>query len=109
MKKIVIKTKPISVNQMYRGRRFLTNDGKATKEAISWEVATQFKETMIEDSIKITVHFYFENRRMDIDNCLKGLFDCLTGLVWKDDRYVDELHVFKYIDKENPRTELFIQ
>jgi Holliday junction resolvase RusA-like endonuclease len=93
---------------MYRGRRFLTPDAKATKEAIAWEVATQYKQELMTMDIKLNIRFYVKNTRIDIDNYLKGLLDCLTGLIWTDDRFITEIHVYKIIDKNNPRVEIDI-
>lgn len=109
MQTITITTKPISINQMYRGRRFLTPDARSTKESIAWEVATQYKQAPMTLDIKLTIRFYVDNARIDIDNYLKGLLDCLTGLMWTDDRYIYELHVYKIIERENPRVEIDIQ
>lgn len=106
MKSILVKTEPISVNRMYRGRKFLTKDGKATKDAIAWEIASQVKSEPLVGSVAVNVLFYFKNPRMDIDNALKALLDCMTGIIYKDDSQIEELHVFKMIDKENPRIEI---
>lgn len=103
-KTILINTKPISVNRMYRGRKFLTKEGKDTKEAIKEEVMEKWDEDRIEEPVGLSIHFYMANKRIDIDNQLKGLLDCMTGTIYKDDSLITELHVYKIIDKENPRT-----
>lgn len=109
MQTITIKTKPVSINAMYRGRRFTTKEARDTKESIAWEVATQYKGEPLCLDIKLTIRFYVSNARIDIDNYLKGLLDCLTGLLWKDDRFIYELHVYKIIEKDNPRVEIDIE
>ena len=43
MSSILLNTEPISLNLMYRGRRFLTKRGKDTKESMSWEFKEQYK------------------------------------------------------------------
>lgn len=89
------------------GRRFLTKRGKETKEAVAWEVKSQWNKQPIKDPIAVQVKFYFKDKRgLDIDGGLKSLFDCMTGIVWVDDRQIVEAHVFKFIDKDNPRTEV---
>lgn len=104
MKTIELKTQPISVNKMYRGRRFLTKEGKDIKEAIKWEIAAQWQNELLTGPVTLNVMFYVSNGGTDIDNQLKGLLDCMTKLVYKDDSLIEELHVYKTIDKENPRT-----
>lgn len=106
MKTIHLKTMPPSVNKMYRGRRFLTRGGKETKEAIAWEVASQYKGKVLKGEVCLNIIFYVKDNRSDIDNMLKALMDCLTGLIYEDDKQVVELHVIKMLDKENPRVEL---
>lgn len=91
---------------MYRGRRFLSKEGKDTKDAIAWEIRSQLKFEPLEGSVALTITFYFKNARMDIDNALKGLLDCMTGLIYRDDRQIVELHVYKKIDKKEPRIEI---
>ena len=44
----------------------------------------------------------------DIDNLVKSIFDALTGVVWKDDRQVVDLHVTKKLSA-TPYVELFIE
>lgn len=107
MKTITITTPVPSVNSMYRGRRFLTKDGKHTKVAISNEILTQRNFELSKGTVAINVVFYFgNNRKNDIDTRLKALLDCCTGVLYEDDSQITELHVFKEYDKENPRVEI---
>lgn len=106
MHTITLKTKPPSINEMYRGRRFLTKEGKELKEAIAWEVKSQYKGEIKTDEIALNIIFYVKNARSDIDNMLKATCDCLTGLIYKDDSQITELHVFKEVDKDYPRVEI---
>lgn len=104
MNTLQIETKPISVNQMYRGRRFMSKAGKSVKQAITWELKSQWHDDVITEPVALNVLFYMKNKRIDIDNQLKGLLDCMTGIIYKDDSLIEELHVYKLIDKEEPRT-----
>lgn len=104
MDTIIIRTAPVSVNVLYRGRRFLTKEGKAIKESVAWEIKSQWKnKKVMESDVKIYIDFYFKNKRMDIDNAIKSLLDCMTGIVWKDDSQIVELLARKYIDKKKPK------
>ena len=107
--KLTLTTMPISTNKLYQGRRFLTKEGKANKEAISWEAKAQWMPRKpITGKIAITGRLYFKDGRMlDIEN-LKALWDSLSGIVYEDDRQIHELHLFKGISKEHPRVELTI-
>lgn len=109
MKSFTITTPVPSVNSMYRGRRFLTKEGKATKHAISMEILAQRNFEPHSTPVALNIIFYFgNNRKNDIDNRLKALLDCLTGVIYEDDSLVTEMHIFKEYDKENPRVELQI-
>ncbi len=45
--------------------------------------------------VSIVLH-YPDNRRRDLDNSLKGLFDAMTHAgVWKDDSQIDKLHILR--------------
>lgn len=109
MKSILLTTEPISLNNMYRGRRFLTQRGKDTKASMQLEFQSQYKDIIIEGDVCLNVIFYFKNKiRRDIDSHLKALLDSMTGIVYNDDSQVTELHVYKYVDSKNPRVEVSI-
>lgn len=104
---MIIRTMPLSTNALYRGRRFLTREGKANKEALAWEAKALWRgKPPLTGSIKLTVRLYWPDmRRHDVDN-IKALLDSFSGIFYEDDSQVRELHVTKYFDKENPRVEV---
>lgn len=107
--KLIFRTPPVSVNDLYRGRRFLTKEGKSIKESLAWEAKAAWKHgLLVDDDLAINVTFYVKNSRGDLDNLLKGFLDSLTGIVWRDDKQISEIHCFREIDKDDPRIELFI-
>lgn len=92
---------------MYRGRRFWTKRGKDTKLGMQSEIAVQSKNEPITGDVVLNVLFYFkDNRKRDIDSHLKCLLDAMTGIVYEDDSQITELHIFKEIDRKNPRVEI---
>lgn len=94
---------------MYRGRRFLTPKARDTKRAMELEFSLWWKQEMMLGDVTVNVIFYFpDNRRRDMDSHLKALFDSMTGIVYKDDSQINEQHVYKYVDKKNPRVEVSI-
>jgi Holliday junction resolvase RusA-like endonuclease len=97
---------------MYRGgRRFLTKDGKYAKQAIGAEITVAKRQIKrIRGAVALNVLFYFpDKRKRDIDNCLKALLDCCTGILYDDDSQITTLHVYKFIDRINPRTIIKIE
>lgn len=108
MKKLFIETMPISTNSMYSGRRILTQKARTTKEAIAWEIHSQYKGKVLAGPVCLAIDLYFhDHRRRDVDN-IKMILDSMTGIVFEDDSQVDDLHIRKHIDAENPRFEIQI-
>jgi len=100
MQTFTIKTKPTSVNNRYiisRGKLILSEDYRAAKEAIAWEIQSQFRgEILTEDGLTVNIILHYkDNKRRDVDGCIKQLLDSMTGIVYKDDSQVDELNVTK--------------
>lgn len=62
----------------------------------------------IEGHVSVTLHCYYANPLQDIDSSLKVILDSLQP-IYGNDRNVEELHVYKHIDKENPRIEVDLQ
>ena len=57
----------------------------------------------------VACQFFTKNRRrVDLDNLSKLILDSLNGIVWEDDCQVWQLDLARYVDKENPRTEVKI-
>ncbi len=59
----------------------------------------------------MVVHLDFyrdSNRRVDLDNLVKLVFDSLNAFVWADDSQIVRLVTEKYLDRENPRTEIAV-
>jgi crossover junction endodeoxyribonuclease RusA len=105
----ILKTKPISVNALYQGRRFLTKEGKAIKLVMASEIRKQWKKSLITNDVGIEIDFFFKNRRMDIDNAIKSLLDCMTGIIWKDDCQIVELKARKWINKKDQSISITVE
>ena len=112
MKTIILKGNPISTQHAYRtgGRtshRYMIAKARALKEDYQWQVKQQWKGKMIEDDVAINVLIYFKDKkRRDWDNFHKLSMDALEGIAIKDDSQIQEAHIYKEIDKDNPRIEI---
>ena len=51
---------------------------------------------------------FWHTFKPDASNMLKWLEDCLTGIIWEDDKQVALVHAMKYYGLK-PLTEIFIQ
>lgn len=103
---------PPSTNRMYRlsgNRLMLTAEAKNYKLLAGW-TAVAAGITPLDGRLWVCVNVYNKTeRRNDIDNNLKLLFDGLNQIAWNDDRQIVELHVYLYQDKRNPRVELKVE
>lgn len=98
------KTKPLSVNKLYRGRRFSTKEHVIYKEELAIYARQQWKKQPLEGDIRVKVTFNVENKRSDLDNLLKAFLDSFKGIVWKDDRQICEIQAKRIISKEHKIT-----
>lgn len=107
---LTIYEAPPSINHMYgqtkTGRRFLSKKGKDYKESVKSIVGDV---NILDGEIEMTIIYYFgDNRRRDVTNYDKALLDSLSGVVYNDDCQIQKITLEKFIDKENPRTEVAI-
>lgn len=109
MKKIVLTTPYVSTNRLYSfhtGRRTLTKTARVTKEVIGWEAKAQCDDGPLEGELVVAIDLFMpDRRRRDLDN-VKGLIDALTGVVWKDDSQIVDLHIRKFLASPKPRVEI---
>lgn len=111
METITLTTKPVVINKKYmvtrNGRMILSKEYREGKEAMAWEIASQWHTEPQRDDVTLNILFYFgDKRKRDIDAYLKILLDAMSEIVYEDDSQVTEMHVFKDYDKDNPRTEI---
>lgn len=109
MRKFILDLPP-TTNALYRassggGRTFqyLAPEARAWKELAQWQMLDK-RHRILSGPLEVTATFYLRFDR-DIDNA-KLLFDALEGVVIKNDRQIESLHLFKEKDRENPRVEI---
>lgn len=112
---------PPSVNHQYatvNGRRLLSSAGRAYKAHVGqlvWLTLTQSAHgssllpRLKTESLALSIRFYFTSAlRRDVDGGLKIAQDALCeGLGINDNRIV-ETHLYKNVDKANPRIEVLL-
>lgn len=111
MIKLILKTMPPAVNQSYKsgkGRFYKAEASKSAQDAIRWETKAQYRGKPLTGPVGVEIDLYEPSKRRDIDSGIKSLLDCLTGIVYGDDRQVEELIVHKHTDKEKPRVEITV-
>lgn len=117
----VVLTLPVppSVNHQYatvNGRRLLSSTGRAYKTQVGQLVWLRLAQSphraallarLQSGWLALSIRFYFTSAlRRDVDGGLKIAQDALCeGLGINDNRIV-ETHLYKHIDKDNPRIEV---
>jgi Holliday junction resolvase RusA-like endonuclease len=64
-------------------------------------------DPLLEGELTVTMKIYYANQRSDLDESL--VLDLLQGILYKNDRQVREKHIEHFIDKANPRVEVWIR
>lgn len=102
---------PPSTNLYWRignNRIHLTETAKAYKLEAGYRANAVCKKPITEE-VRLTVNFYRPRAIGDTDNLLKVLLDSMSGIIYKDDRQVAEIHAYRFNDPSNPRAEVTIE
>lgn len=113
---ITLLGQPKSTNHIYkmtcRGRfasMYMSKKGKDIKEDYQWQLKSQWKQSIITESLELDIKLYFgTKRKSDIDNYNKLLLDAMTGIVFEDDHLINKMTLEKFYDKEDPRIEVIV-
>ncbi len=110
---------PPSVNHLYatvNGRRLLSSVGRSYKALVSqhvWLALTQstpkpsFKTRLHSRPLALSIRFFFASAlRRDLDGGLKIAQDALCEGLGLNDNRIIETHLYKHVDKVEPRIEL---
>jgi crossover junction endodeoxyribonuclease RusA len=112
---------PPSINHQYatvNGRRLLSSTGRTYKAQVGqlvWLTLTSFPHRtallfhLQSNALALSIRFYFTSAlRRDVDGGLKIAQDALCeGLGLNDNRIV-ETHLYKHVDRANPRIEVLL-
>lgn len=112
-----VAIKPMGAVRMTNRGKFVKGPAQkylAYKDEIKLQVMQQLKgKSLLTDHIEVNITFYMpipqswskkkqeaavlkpHKSKPDIDNLIKGLFDSLNGLVWKDDNLVSKVTATK--------------
>lgn len=108
---------PPSINRQYatvNGRRVLSATGRRYKGTIGQLLMTAtsstewhaFLQKAQEHFLTLTIHFYFPTLlRRDLDGGLKIAQDSLCEAMNLNDNRIMEIHLYKALDRDNPRLE----
>lgn len=122
-KTIIIPGDPVAQHRPRFSRRLgrAYNSQHEVDNSITWHIASQWQDASIENPVELDFTFYIKIpksaskkkaatlngqpclKHKDIDNFLKKYFDCMNGIVYKDDCFVWAITARK-IWSDDPRT-----
>ena len=87
-----IEIKPLSVNEVWQGKRFRTDKYRAYQK----EVALKLKPMKVgSGKLSLSLRFGLSSKNADIDNPIKSFIDCLQKKYGFNDRQIYRLTVEK--------------
>jgi crossover junction endodeoxyribonuclease RusA len=112
---------PPSINHQYatvNGRRLLSSTGRSYKEQVGqlvWLTLTAFPHRaallyhLQSSCLALSIRFYFTTAlRRDVDGGLKIAQDALCEGLGLNDNRIIETHLYKHVDRNNPRIEVLL-
>lgn len=94
---MILKIKPLSVNQVWAGKRFKTKAYKDYEEELLWILPDM---DIPSGKLKLVVEFGFSSKLADLDNPLKPFIDILQKKYGFNDKDIFELNVKKVLVKK---------
>lgn len=109
---LVIKGEPASKANsrrlVLRGKRpAFIKSAKALSYADAFKLQAKPIEPLLEGELAIDMNIYYATQRPDLDESL--ILDLLQGVIYKNDRQVREKHIKHFIDRDNPRVEIWVR
>lgn len=94
--------------RVVHGHAYTPRDTAGAELVVAWEAkAAMSGRKPATVPLRLEAAFYMATaRRCDADNLLKLVADAANGVVWDDDNQLVDIHVWKLIDRERPRTEV---
>lgn len=90
-----LMVKPLSMNELFRGRRFRTRDYDSYELLVSR--AMRGWEPELYDKMRIVITVGLSNRNADLDNCLKGFIDIVQKRLGFNDSRIYRIEAQKTI------------
>ena len=92
---------------MFGKRPAIIKSDKARAYAAAFLAQVPVANELLEGELSITIKIFYRTQRPDLDPSL--IFDLLQGRVYQNDRQLREQHLYHFIDKDNPRAEIYIE
>lgn len=103
-----------SNNYFFKGHIFVPTKIRKYEKSLKDYAKSVMQKTypnygLLDRSLHMTIHYYLgTKRRKDIVNLPKTTTDALNEAVYEDDSQIAECHIFRHLDRKNPRLEIVI-
>ena len=91
---------------MFGKRPAIIKSKKARDYVRAFEKQVKPLTSLLEGDLAVHITIYYGSRRPDLDESV--ILDCMQGVIYANDRQVKEKHIFHGLDKDNPRSEIFV-
>ena len=91
---------------MFGKRPAIIKSKKARDYVKTFEKQAASLEALLEGDLAVHITIYYASRRPDLDESV--ILDCMEGVIYVNDRQVKEKHIFHGLDKDHPRSEIFV-
>lgn len=95
-RKLVMFGKRPAFIKSQKARNYVKTFGQQTKPL----------RNLLEGDLAVHITVYYATRRPDLDESV--ILDCMQGVIYGNDRQVKEKHIYHALDKEKPRSEIFV-
>lgn len=97
--KLNIDQRPISINSFYgnnrRGCKYISDKGRMFQDYVRYSLM-KYHKPFKNARLSLEIEFTFKGKRkVDLDNYLKPLIDCLKGTLFDDDEQIDVIFARK--------------
>ena len=91
---------------MFGKRPAIIKSKKARDYVRAFEKQVKPLTSLLEGDLAVHITIYYASRRPDLDESV--ILDCMERVIYGNDRQVKEKHIFHGLDKDNPRSEIFV-
>jgi len=96
--------------RVVKGRVFTPRRTRDYERLVSQYAALKWTREPTRARLFVSMRFYRETaHRCDLSNLVKSVEDGLQGIVFVDDEQIDELHIRREVDRDNPRVEVWVR
>jgi len=91
---------------MFGKRPAIIKSKKARDYVRAFEKQVKPLTSLLEGDLAVHITIHYASRRPDLDESV--ILDCMERVIYGNDRQVKEKHIFHGLDKDNPRSEIFV-